>query len=122
MADPLDARSKLNELAQRLGKLSEALVDVNRALEPVHDEYTQFIDDFETGLWLKHVQEGAKLPPKDLRVQLAHKAMPVELLGRHKGLTNSRERLMKRISDLRVEVEAQRSLLSAWKTEMEATR
>lgn len=122
MSTPAESMQRLSALARELGELSSALADVNRKLDPVENDYTQFVDDFEIGLWRRHEDEGAKLPSEKLRLKLAHKAMDPALYGRYVGLTKSRERLMKRISDLRVEVDAERSILSALKTEMEAVR
>ena len=45
--------------------------------------------------------------------------MAPELLGRHDGLVHKRERMRKRISDLRLVIEAERSILSALKMEAE---
>jgi hypothetical protein len=122
MTTPVEARTKLNLLAVELGQLAGNLADVERALEPVENEYTKWIDDFETGLWYAHIGDtGAKLPSAEMRQKLARKAMDPELLGRYVGLTNSRKRLTDRIRSLKAEIEAQRSILSALKVEMEAT-
>lgn len=122
MSTVAEAMQRLDDLSSDLGKLAHTLADVNRALEPVEQEYEQFLDDFETGLWFKHETQDAKLPPKDMRIRLAHKAMKPELLGQYRGLTNKRDRLRKAISDKKADVDAWRSMLSALKTEMEATR
>lgn len=122
MTTVAEAMDELTRLARELGQRSAQLANVNRELEPVEIEYTKFIDDYEIGLWEKHQDEDAKFPSAAMRLKLAHRSMDPELLGRYVGLTKSRERLVKRISDLRVEVDAERSILSALKTEMEATR
>jgi hypothetical protein len=123
MTTPADARGKLDALARELGDLAWKLADVERVLEPVEAEYTKFVDDFETGLWFQHVsEEGAKLPPAAMRLKLAQRAMDPELLGRSVALTNSRKRLQERIRSLKAEIEAQRSILSALKVELEATQ
>lgn len=122
MTTPMEARVKLNELADELGHLAGLLAQAERLLEPVASEYQQFVDDFETGLWFKHVgEEGAKLPSAEMRVKLAHREMDPKLLGNYVGLMNKRQRLTDRIRSLKVEIEAQRSILSALKVEMEAT-
>lgn len=122
MSTPAESMQRLAAKARELGELSDALAGVNRKLEPVERDYTAFVDDFEIGLWKKHEDEDAKFPSAAMRLKLAHKAMDPELLGRYVGLTKSRERLVKRISDIRVEVDAERSILSALKTELEAMR
>ena len=122
MPTPTDAMLKLGEQAEELGDLSGRLADVSRKLEPVEREYTDFVDNHELGLWNRSEDEdGFKLPSAAIRLKLAHQAMPPELLGRYKGLVESRSRLVQRIRDLKAEIEAQRSILSALKVEMEAS-
>ena len=121
MTDVIDARGNLNRLSLELGQLSTKLAQVCRDLEPVEAEYTRFVDDFELGLLLKSETSDYKLPSGALRLKLAHQKIDADLLGRRMGLTNSRERLQQRIRDLKAEIEAQRSILSALKVEMEAT-
>jgi hypothetical protein len=122
MSDVLTARTRLSELANDLGDLSGMLARVSRDLEPVEEQYRAFVDDFEVGLLLRSEDEdGYKLPSESLRIKLAHRKMDPALLGRYMGLTKSRERLQQRIRDLKAEIEAQRSILSALKVEMEAT-
>jgi hypothetical protein len=123
MTDVIDARSKLNDLAGSLDRWSRALAQTSRDLEPVEEEYRTFVDDFEIGLLTKSEdEEGYKLPSASLRLKLAHKAMNPELLGRYMGLTKARERQLQRIRDLSREIDAYRSLVSAAKAELDATR
>lgn len=105
----------LDAMSQELNTLADGLASVARQLEPVQEEYDQWVADFEIGLWEKHTEQGAKLPAASLRLQMAHRKMPPELYGRFVALTHSRDRMVKRISTLKVSVEAQRSLLSAMK-------
>src|SRR5216110_1976611 len=95
VTSPSDAMRELQRLSKEVGSLASTLAEVNQALEPVQEQYEQFLDDFETGLWFKHETEGAKLPPEKMRLRLAHKAMAPELLGQYHGLTNKRDRLRK---------------------------
>lgn len=122
MSTPAEAMDELQQLSNALGSLASTLAQVNQELEPVEEQYEKFLDDFETGLWFKHETEGAKLPSADMRIRLAHKAMAPELLGQYHGLTNKRDRLRKAISDKKALVDAWRSMLSALKVEMEASR
>ena len=121
MTTPADAMAALDAYAAELDQRSRELTQVERDLEPVELEYTAFVDDFEVGLWTAH-ENGGKLPPEAMRLKLAHRAMAPELLGRHAGLVAARGRLMKRIGVLKAMTDAQRSILSALKTELEATR
>ena len=122
-AEAIEARAKLREQAEELAQRSGDLAQVSRELEPIEKQYREFVDDFEIGLWQRSEDEkDFKLPAAALRVKLAHKQMDPALLGRYVGLSHSRERLVQRIRDLKVEIEAQRSIVSALKTEMEATQ
>ena len=113
-AEAIDARAKLGAQAEELSLRSGELARVSRELEPVEKTYREFVDDFEIGLWKRHEdEEGFKLPPAAMRVKLAHKAMDPALLGRYVGLSHSRGRLVQRIRDLKVEIEAQRSTIQA---------
>lgn len=105
----------LDDLSRELNDLADSLASVARQLEPVENEYRVFMDDFEITLWNEHVNDGRKLAPAALRIQLAHKAMDPGLYGRYFALVKSRERIVKRISALKTTIEAQRSLLSAMK-------
>lgn len=112
---PGEVMRTLDELARELHGLADAGAKVARQLEPAEDEYTRFMDGYEITLWTEHVEDGRKLPPAPLRIQLAHKAMDPELYGRYFALVKSRDRIVKRIATLKTEIEAQRSLLSALK-------
>jgi hypothetical protein len=120
---PLEAMDKLDALAGELDTRSRELADVERKLEPTELAYQAFVDEFEVGLWTKYEDSEykTKLPSEAMRLKLAHKAMDPGLLGRYVGLMNSRKRLEKRISALKSAVDAQRSVLSALKIEMEAS-
>lgn len=124
MSTPTEAMDRLEQLAEELDQRSLELADVERRLEPTELAYQAFVDEFEVGLWTKHEDsEGkTKLPSEAMRLKLAHKEMDPSLLGRYAGLLHSRKRLEKRIAALKVQVDAQRSILSALKTEMQASR
>jgi hypothetical protein len=118
----LTAKLRLSELAEELDSLSRELQQIEEDLEPVDDAYQAFVTDFEVGLWVRSENEdGFRLPSADMRRKLAHRGMPPELLGKHRGLTLSRERTMQRIAALKRQVDAQRSILSAEKSELEAS-
>lgn len=118
---PGQVMTTLDALSAELHTLADGLAKVERELQGkgndggVQDEYQRFIDDYEIGLWNQHVNDGAKLPAKDLRLQLAHKAMDPALYGRYFALVKSRDRMLTRIGTLKAEIGAQRSILSALK-------
>lgn len=122
MSTPAEAMQRLDGLAFELGDLSQRLADVERRLEPVSEEYQKFVDDHDIGMYQRSIDEtGFKLPSAEMRLKLANRSMPLELYGQYTALIHSRARLIKRISDIKVQVDAQRSILSAMKSELEAT-
>lgn len=122
MTTPVESRDKLDELAAEVGRLSGYLAEVNRQLEPVAEEYQKFVDEHDIGLYHRsQTEDGFRLPSADMRQKLANRAMPLELYGRYTMLTQKRARLVKAISDTKVQVEAQRSILSALKAELEGS-
>ncbi len=120
MSDPVEAKGKLRELADDLDACSKMMSRVNRELRPLQAQYDDFVCDFKAGLWAAHVNEDARLPSADMQLVLALREMPAEFRGKHYDLVGKRDNLRKRISDLKSEVDAWRSVLSADKTEMEA--
>lgn len=106
-------------MAGELDKLSKELGETERTLVDVEAGYEKFLDEFETGLWDKHL-EGGKLPPEVMRIRLAHRAMDAQLLEEYSAMIRKRKRLEKRIKALGAAIDAQRSILSALKLELEA--
>jgi hypothetical protein len=122
MTTPIEALDRLDAHAKELDTLSRGLAEVQRQLEPVEVNYQAFVDDFEVGLYLKSEQEdGPRLPSEAMRLKLARRAMAPELLGKRDGLIRKRDRMAKRIDDLSRVCNAERSILSALKEEMNAT-
>lgn len=122
MTDVIAAKAKLGEYADELDKLSKELTQVERMLEPVSEEVQKFKDDFELGLYHRSVNDtDFKLPAEKIREKLAVRALAPDVYGRHLALVASRDRMRRRIGDLKALVEAQRSILSAEKTHMEAS-
>ena len=121
-ADPIIVIGKLQMMAQELDDLSSKLVEIERKLEPAEDAYEKFVDAYYEGLWIKHMRDGDKFPGEDMRIRLARRAMPVEVLGQYAGLVASRKRLQARIAAVKASVSAQQSILSCLKQEMEVSR
>jgi chromosome segregation ATPase len=121
-ADPIAVRGELNRMARELDGLSRGLAETQRKLHPVKRKYNAFVANHKAGQWAAHVAdpENVKMARQDIAEILAIQGMPLELRGECEELSDKAERLKKRISDLRAEVDAQRSILSALKTEMEA--
>jgi hypothetical protein len=113
--------TKLDELASELDTRSKELAQVERDLEPVEARYEAFIGEWEYSMWEEASVSDTKWPPERLRLRMAHRAMPSELLGAFSTGQAKRKRLERRIGSVKVMVDAQRSLLSALKVEMEAS-
>ena len=114
--------AKLDVLAAELDRRSKECADTERLLEPVEEAYERFVETYETGLWDAYEKDDAKLPPEAMRLKLARRAMPPEMLGDYSSLMHKRKRLDKRMASLKTAVSAQQSILSALKVEAEAVR
>ncbi|MDE2103212.1 MAG: hypothetical protein KGL39_38555 [Patescibacteria group bacterium] len=121
---PQEALQQLEDARDELGKLSDALYQISVQLdgkdnEPgVEQQYQDFVDEHETGQWLKaQDDDGPKLPSEALRLKLARRDMDPVLLARHDLLIRKRKRVQQRISDVSKIIEANRSILSALKEE-----
>lgn len=112
MTTPQVALSVLDGIRQEMDLLSVGLAKTARDFQPIAEEYEKFMADHELGLWEASV-DGAKLPPKPIRERLAHRDMPPELYGKYTALKASIDRMIARISTLKHEANAQRSVLSA---------
>lgn len=112
---PQEVMRHLDRIAGELSLRSDQLNDVCKALEPIEQKYDAFVDDYELGLLLKSETTDYKLPSEKLRLKKARAAMDADLLGRYEALLRKRKRLQDRISNLKAEADARRSILSAQK-------
>lgn len=113
---PQGVMADLDMMSRELNNLAAGMAYVARELEPVEDAYTKHIDEFEVGLYERSINDADfKLPAEAMRLKLAQRAVDPALYGRYHALVKSRDRMVKRISALKVSIEAQRSLLSALK-------
>jgi len=118
----VEASQRLIAAADELDGVSKALVDTERQLEPIAVEVDDFIESFVADLWDASIKEdGPKFPPEAVRTALAHRAIDRTLYARYRQLIRARIRAKQRLSDLREIVAAQRSIVSAAKTEVEAS-
>ena len=122
MTDPGSVMVKLDTLAGELDLASKSLSSTEESLERVEASYEEVIGDWEANLWEESQTQEVRFPPEKLRTRMAHRAMSPELLGSYNSLTAKRKRLERRIASIKVQVDAQRSILSALKEEMAATR
>ncbi len=112
---------KLDSYASELDSCSRKLADVEDKLEPLNHVFEEAMDDFEAQLWESHEDRGEKLPPEKMREVLARRSIKREVRDQRAVLLSRRKRLEKRIRTLSGLVDAQRSILSALKAEMQAT-
>ena len=122
MTSPAEAMAKLDSYASELDELSKALAETERKLEPAEESYEEWLGDYEAAAWNESLMGDQKFPPEKLRLRMAHLAMPREILSAYTTGTAKRKRLEKRIGAVKALVDAQRSILSALKEEMAASR
>jgi hypothetical protein len=119
--EAVGVRKDLDAYALELDKRSKEEAEVNRELEPLEEFIEEALNDFEVSCWDKHVQEEAKLPSEAMRIRLAKRTMPAEILANQGRLIARRKRLERRQKALQTLIDARRSSLSALKSELEAT-
>ena len=120
---PSEVMFRLDQMSREMDSCSSALNLIERELETVEAAYQEFVDSYEIGLYQRSIeQDGYRLPSEALRLKLANRAMDPELFGRRTALVKKRDRGLRRIATLKVGIDAQRSILSALKAEVEATR
>lgn len=122
MADPVTVMTQLDDAALSLDKASKQLWKLNTELEPIEERYSAFVEEFEAELFDAYNKGEGKWPGESTRVALAHRAMDDELRLTYRRLTRERKQTEKRIEHITTRVGALRSVLSALKVELEATR
>jgi hypothetical protein len=122
VSDAVQVMARLDELARELDGRSRELADTERGMEAVQAQYEEVVGDWEAALWEESQLGDTRWPPERLRERMAHRAMDPKLLGAYNAGVAKRKRLERRIGALKVQVDAQRSILSALKEEAAATR
>lgn len=117
----IESAQILMDNARELDKLSRHLLKVEQDLADLEIEISEWEEATHTSLWEKHMDDGEKLPAEAIRLALAHQTFDREKYRRYLTLKAQRARGKARISDLREIVAAHRSLVSAAKTELEAS-
>jgi phosphoenolpyruvate-protein kinase (PTS system EI component) len=112
----------LTEISNELLTLSQALQQVEKRLEPLERSYEEDFADFEAGMFKRYEDGEGKWPGEETRERLYRRTMPQESRQELMRLQAARKRAEKRISSLKAAADAQRSILSALKVEMEASR
>ena len=104
-----------------LDRVSKALVQVEREIEVLEPQVEDFLESFIAGLWDDSRATGERMPPEDVRKALANRALPKDVKDSYRAHLATRRRAKSRLADLREIVAAHRSIVSAAKTEMEAS-
>lgn len=122
VADPTQARNTLDTHRAELDHLSKQMTETARQFEPIQHQVRKHCDEYELGLYQRSIDEDDfRLPSEKLREKLAMRALEPAVYGRYVALEASMDRMRRRIGDLKVLVDAQRSVLAALKSEMEAS-
>jgi chromosome segregation ATPase len=121
VSDLIDSSLALMAAARELDQISKALVQTEKGIEVLEPLVEDFIESFIAGLWEDAQEEGARMPPEDVRKALAWKALDADLKAKYRAHLATRRRAKSRLSDLREIVAAHRSIVSAAKTELEAS-
>lgn len=120
--DVATCMTRLNHIAWELDELSKSLADVERKLEPLQRAFDDDFADWEAGMFARYESGEGKWPGEETRIRLYRRTMPADGRETFDKYHASRKRMEKRIGTLGKAADAQRSVLSALKTEMEATR
>jgi hypothetical protein len=116
-----DASTRLMTCADELDTKSKELLRIENELQDAEPRYEEAIETFIADLWDECIRDEKKFPPQDVRNAMAAKAMDPALRLNYRTLIRRRAKAKSRLSDLREIVAAQRSIVSAAKTEMEAS-
>jgi hypothetical protein len=117
----VEASARLIAAARELDDVSKALVQTENVIEDLEPRYQGWIEDFIAALWDECIDEEKKFPPQDVRNAMAVKAMEPDLRRDYRACIRRRQKTKQRLTDLREIVAAQRSIVSAAKTEVEAS-
>lgn len=118
----IESAQKLMDAVEQLDAISKELVATEIVLEELEDEYDDYIENFEAVLWEESLEEdGPKFPAERVRLALAHRKIDKGMYARYRSARRARTRAKQRLSDLREVVAAHRSIVSAAKTELEAS-
>jgi hypothetical protein len=116
-----DAAAILIKSATELDELSKALMNAELELAPIERDLEVWVADFQVGMFEDYREKDERLPASEIRVAMAHRAFDRDRYNRYLALKAARSRARQRISDLKGIVDAQRSILSALKLELEAS-
>lgn len=118
------AMRELNRIARELDQRSRSLWNTELELAQLHEAYDEEFAEYEAE-WYRLYEAGEKKWPADAtrhRIFREERMKDSEAVRRMLFLERKSKRLKDRIHHLATEADGQRSVLSALKVEMEATR
>jgi hypothetical protein len=121
VSDIATSSTALMNAAKELDEVSKALIAVEQAIEIQEPQVEDKLEAFYAVLWEDQEERERKMPPADVRERLAWRALDEDLKQAYRRNLAVRRRCKSRLADLREIVAAHRSIVSAAKTEMEAT-
>lgn len=116
-----ESATRLIDAANELDRVSKALVEVEEVIEIQEPAIEDLIESFIAALYEECQEKGERLPPEDVRKALAWRSLTEEMRMNYRRNLAVRRRAKARLSDLREVVAAHRSIVSAAKTELEAS-
>jgi hypothetical protein len=122
VTEVMDASRTLMAKASELDELSKSMGNAELELAPLEIELIEWVEDYHVTCWTEHIEKDAKLPAESVRIALAHRSFDREKYQKILLLRTRRDRYKKRLTNLREVVDAQRSIVSALKTELEASQ
>jgi uncharacterized protein (DUF2252 family) len=116
-----DSSAHLIAATLELDRISKQLVQIEKHIELQEPEIEDLIEGFIATLYEDAQEKGERLPPEDVRKALAGRSVSPELRRAYRQNIAVRRRCKSRLADLREIVAAHRSIVSAAKTEIEAS-
>ena len=117
----IESAEALMDAARELDDLSKKLLGTESELAVVETKLRDWEELTQASMWDSHANDGDKLPPEAIRLAIAHRSFDRDEYRKYLVLKARRNRDKQRIADLREIVAAHRSIVSAAKTELEAT-
>jgi hypothetical protein len=117
----IDSAGRLIAATAELDRISKQLIEVELVIEIQEPQIEDAIEEYLVALAEECEEQEKRLPPEDIRKARAGRSVDAELRLAYRRNIAVRRRCKSRLADLREIVSAHRSIVSAAKTEMEAT-
>jgi chromosome segregation ATPase len=112
---------RLIAATSELDQISKQLIQIEKVIEVQEPQIEDLIEGYIAALHEECEEAGKRLPPEDVRKALASRSVDPELRRGYRQNLAVRRRCKSRLADLREIVAAHRSIVSAAKTELEAS-